>query len=72
MLKYYKIDFLQLSIEIITKNIISLREGELNERQYKILLQNFSKDIERIHSIIGASYTNVFDGVKKDLFQIVC
>nr|PNR46226.1 hypothetical protein PHYPA_013345 [Physcomitrium patens] len=64
-------DFLQLSIEIITKATISLREATLNERQCKNLLQNFSRGVERIQSIIGRSCTNVFDGAKKDLFQII-
>uniref|UniRef100_A0A7I3YUR4 Uncharacterized protein n=1 Tax=Physcomitrium patens TaxID=3218 RepID=A0A7I3YUR4_PHYPA len=72
LLQYNKIYFLQLSMEIITKASTLLREGVLNERQCKNLLNNFLRGLETIQTIIGGSCLNVFDGAKKDLFKLAC
>lgn len=50
----------------------SLRKEVLNERQCKNLLNNFSRGLDTIQTIIGDSCWNEFHGRKKDLFKIVC
>nr|PNR47059.1 hypothetical protein PHYPA_014179 [Physcomitrium patens] len=55
-------DFLRASMEITMKASTSLRKEVLNERQCKNLLNNFSRGLDTIQTIIGDSY----------LFKIVC